>query len=179
MQPISLKRRLASWLQRFPPLRWGLMLAVKLLVPQHHVGAVGVIFNNAGQVLLVEHVFRPYYPWGLPGGWVERGEDPADTVQREIEEELQLQVEVKRLVLCKPQGTARGDGVPLGLGLAFYCRLAGDQPRPGPAKTPGHAYEVLSTAWVDPENITWKLAPLEQIAIALAKKEFDHDVPGA
>ena len=73
---MTMKRRLADWLQRFPPLRWGLKLAVWLFAPRHQVGAVGVVFNNAGQVLLVEHVFRPDYNWGLPGGWVERGESP-------------------------------------------------------------------------------------------------------
>ena len=62
------------------------------------MGAVAAVFDDAGKVLLVEHVFRTDYPWGLPGGWVAPGEAPVDAVRREIEEELQLQV--------RRQGTA-------------------------------------------------------------------------
>ena len=70
----------------------------------YDVGAVGAIFNHAGQVLMVEHVFRPDYVWGLPGGWVNRGENPAYTIEREVKEELNLTVEVKKLLICEPQG---------------------------------------------------------------------------
>lgn len=92
---MTLKRQLAGWLRCFPPLRWLLVLVVRLLAPRHYVGAAGVIFNDAGQILLIEHVFRPHFPWGLPGGWVEYGESPAETVRRE---ELGLRVEVKQLL---------------------------------------------------------------------------------
>jgi len=53
----------------------------------------------AREVLLVEHVFHPYAPWGLPGGWVDRREAPAITVQRELHEELGLDVQVDEVVL--------------------------------------------------------------------------------
>ena len=69
---------------------------VKLFAPKNHIGAVAAIFNEAGQVLLVEHVFRPYYSWGLPGGWVNKGESPAHTIKREVEEELNLKIQVKK-----------------------------------------------------------------------------------
>jgi 8-oxo-dGTP pyrophosphatase MutT (NUDIX family) len=64
-------------------------------------GVVGVVFNNVGEVLLVEHVFHPYTPWGLPGGWVDNREDPARTIERELLEELQLTVEVGPVLLVK------------------------------------------------------------------------------
>src|SRR5467141_1565679 len=98
------KRRMAGWLRNFPPMFWGMKLAVRLFAPRQCVGAVGVVFNQAGQVLIVEHVFRTDFPWGLPGGWIECGENPADTVRREIEEELKLKVEVKRLLFSEQVG---------------------------------------------------------------------------
>ena len=64
-------------------------------------GVVGVVFNEAGEVLLVEHVFHPYNPWGLPGGWVDNGEDPARTLEREMQEELELTVEVGPVLIVK------------------------------------------------------------------------------
>jgi 8-oxo-dGTP pyrophosphatase MutT (NUDIX family) len=161
---VQVKQRLANWLRRFPLLGWGLRLGVKLIVPRHHVGAVGVVFNEVGQVLLVKHVFRRY-PWGLPGGWIERGEDPAETVRREFTEELGLQVTVGRILLCEPQGAETG--VPAGLGLVYLCSLPDDhklnQARLG--------YELLSIEWVDPAHIDKPLTPLERKAIALARDE--------
>ncbi len=166
-----MKQRLAGLLRRFPLLRWGLRLGVKLLVARHHVGAVGVVFNEAGQVLLVEHVFRSY-TWGLPGGWVERGEDPAEAVRRELEEELGLRVEVKRILLCQPQGIQTE--APAGLGLAYYCHLVDQAPTEIDLDQAASGYEILSIAWVDPARPGKRLTPLDHNAIILAKQEFDR-----
>jgi 8-oxo-dGTP pyrophosphatase MutT (NUDIX family) len=171
-----LKKQLANWLRRFLPLRWLLALAVRLSVPRHYVGAAGVIFNEAGQVLLMEHVFRAYYPWGLPGGWVERGESPAETVRREVEEELGLRVEVKALLLCDLQGGGWQNTTPRGLGLVFYCRLAGeDQFSPDNLAQAQKGPEILSVEWVDPTAIPYRLAPLEQRGILLARQLLDRE----
>ena len=169
------KRRLAHWLQVFAPLRWALELGVKLMAPQNHVGAVGAIFNEAGQVLLVEHVFRLDYPWGLPGGWVNRGENPAYTVQREIKEELNLTIEVKKLLLCEPQGGGKHRSTPPGLGLAYYCRASDDDISLRSIEQARNSFEILSACWVCPEQIEWRLLPLQHKAIILGKQEFDSE----
>lgn len=170
-----MKQRLADWLRRFSLLRWGLKLAVRLFAPRHFVGAVGAVFNNAGQVLLAEHVFRPNYNWGLPGGWIEPGEDPADAVRREIEEELGLTVEVRRLLLCESQGDEPKGSTPCNLGLVYYCRLVDDARPLDNLEAAHHAYEILSTEWVDPEKVGRTLLPLYHRAIALGKEEFDRE----
>ncbi|GAB4432652.1 MAG: hypothetical protein Kow0031_14070 [Anaerolineae bacterium] len=173
---MSGKERLARWLKTVPPLRWALWLAVRLFAPRNRVGVVGVIFNDAGEVLLVEHVFRPDFAWGLPGGWVEQGEDPAEAVQREIHEELNLPVSVKKLLLCQPQGLTKNLTTPRGLGLAYYCRATGSQAElQQRARQAASAFEVLSVAWVAPEKINWTLEPLQSRAIALGLGEFDHE----
>ncbi len=172
---MAIKEYLANWLQRSFLLRWGLLVGVKLFAPKNHVGAVGAIFNDAGQVLLVEHVFRPLYAWGLPGGWVNRGEYPAHTIQREIEEELNLAVQVKKLLLCEPQGGNGDATTPRGLGLAFYCRPANGNASLHHIERAHSAYEILSARWVDPEKIEWELLPLQQKAIMLGKQEFERE----
>jgi ADP-ribose pyrophosphatase YjhB (NUDIX family) len=170
---MALKQKLAHWLRNIPPLRWGLALAVRLLVPRQYVGAVGAVFNEQGQVLLVKHVFRPFYPWGLPGGWLERGEDPALAVRRECEEELGLRVEVRQLLICKPQG--QNIGAPPGLGLAYYCRLAGGESATNGNPTASKAYEILAVEWAEPTQIEYDLAPLERRAITLARQVFERE----
>jgi 8-oxo-dGTP pyrophosphatase MutT (NUDIX family) len=171
---MRLKQTFALWLRRIPPLRWLLALAVRGLVPRHYVGASGVIFNQAGQVLVLEHVFRLYYPWGLPGGWVERGEDPADTVRREVFEELGVSVEVKQLLACQLQGGGLGDTTPAGLGLVYYCRWPGEPPDwPSLAQK---SSEILAIEWLDPAAIRYSLSPLDRQGIALARQEFEKEI---
>lgn len=174
---MSFKQQLAGWLRRFWLLRWLLAIAVRLVAPRHYVGAVGAVFNEAGQVLVMEHVFRPHFPWGLPGGWVEQGEDPAETVRREVEEELALAIEVKQLVLCMPQGGPMlKNTTPSGLGLVYYCRLAGDTRIA--SETLARAtqnHEILSIEWVDPTAMPHRLSPLERNGVLLARQVFEQE----
>lgn len=56
--------------------------------------SVGVIITNPdGKVLLLEHILRPGAGWGLPGGVIERGEQPEDAARREIREETGIELE--------------------------------------------------------------------------------------
>lgn len=63
---------------------------VRAATPSYTVGAVCVI-KHEEQVLLL---FQPHRTgWSLPGGLLERGEEPADAVRREVHEEAGLQIE--------------------------------------------------------------------------------------
>jgi 8-oxo-dGTP pyrophosphatase MutT (NUDIX family) len=171
-----MKRRLANLIRRSSLLRWGLRLGVQLFIPRQHVGVVGALFNEAGQVLLVEHVFRPYFPWGLPGGWIGRGEDPALAVEREYQEELGMQIQVGSLLLCQPQGGRFG--VPPGLGLAYYCRLKNEESANvalADTSFGQDAYELLAAKWIEPEKIEWTLTPIDRRAIELGQQVFARE----
>jgi len=56
------------------------------------VTAGALIFNDAGQILLLKHRFRPGSGWGIPGGFLELGEQPEQALRRELREELGLEV---------------------------------------------------------------------------------------
>ena len=60
------------------------------------VGADAAIFNEQGEILLMERVDGS--GWCLPCGWVEPLERPCDAAVREVWEETGLIVEVKQLV---------------------------------------------------------------------------------
>jgi ADP-ribose pyrophosphatase YjhB (NUDIX family) len=60
------------------------------------VGADAAIFDDEGRILLVER--SDDRCWGLPAGWVDPNEAPANTVRREAREELSLEVEPVQLV---------------------------------------------------------------------------------
>lgn len=53
---------------------------------------VAVITNDEGKVLLLDHVLRPRSGWGLPGGFIDRGEQPADAISRELLEETGIEL---------------------------------------------------------------------------------------
>lgn len=95
MRRVSRFLQKAPWIVAFGRSIW------RVRQPKFTAGVVGVVFNEQGQVLLVEHVFHPYAPWGLPGGWIDRNEAPAQTAVRELKEELQLTVEVTALLLVE------------------------------------------------------------------------------
>jgi ADP-ribose pyrophosphatase YjhB (NUDIX family) len=163
------RRFLALSLRRCAPLRWMLKLAVRLFAPTHYVGAVVALFDSGGRVLLVEHVFRTDHPWGLPGGWAHRGELPIDAVKREVEEELQLQMDVKELLFVGNIPSTRMANHPAHLGFAYYARLTAGQCVP--------SREVLSTRWADPERIEEDLAPFQRRAVLEGRNAFARDVP--
>src|ERR1051325_9102227 len=56
------------------------------------VTAGAIIFSKSGQILLLKHRFRAGSGWGLPGGFLEAGEQPLEALRRELREELALEV---------------------------------------------------------------------------------------
>lgn len=148
-------------------MRWALKAAVRVFAPAHYVGAVVAVFDDIGRVLIVEHVFRTDHPWGLPGGWVSRGEAPEDTVARELHEELQLDIDVRELIAVARIPATRMASHPAHLGLAYYARLRGGG---GVASA-----EVLSIRWADPEAIDEDLAPFQRQAVMAGSSAFGRD----
>ena len=59
--------------------------------------AACVVTNDNGEVLLLDHVLRPRSGWGLPGGFLDKGEQPETAVRREISEETGLELTDVRL----------------------------------------------------------------------------------
>jgi 8-oxo-dGTP diphosphatase len=82
------------------------------------VSAAAILINDRGEVLLLDHVLRPKFGWGLPGGFVDPNEQPLDAAQREVREETGLEAEGLTLLRVRTvgrhleilfKGTARGD----------------------------------------------------------------------
>ena len=79
-------------------LRWA---AMWLINPKFLAGVSAVVLDEQGRVLLFKHTYRREFPWDLPSGWLERSEDPADAIVREIREESGMQVCIERPLVVK------------------------------------------------------------------------------
>ena len=98
---------LPSWLQK---------IALAMLMPHYLVIAIAVVFNEKDQILLCKPTYRRRHPWGLPGGHIKSGEDPADSVQRELREETGLSVQETRLLMAENSSEMRK------ILLTYLCR---------------------------------------------------------
>jgi 8-oxo-dGTP pyrophosphatase MutT (NUDIX family) len=90
-----------------------------------------VIINEAGHILLQRR--SDDGQWGLPGGAMEPGEEPAEAVVREVWEETALQIVPDRIVgvYGGPEFHVRypgGDEAAF-VSIAFACRPVGGEPR--------------------------------------------------
>jgi 8-oxo-dGTP diphosphatase len=65
---------------------------IRFSQPTFTVSAAVVILNEDRRVLLLNHILRPTTGWGLPGGFLDRGEQPENTIRREIREETGIEL---------------------------------------------------------------------------------------
>ncbi len=87
--------------------------------PTFTVSVAGIITNAGGRVLLLDHVLRPRSGWGLPGGFIDFGEQPDTALHRELREETGIEIhdlEIYRVRTVKKHVevlfTGRSDGEP-------------------------------------------------------------------
>ena len=95
--------------------RWSMRLAHTRFT----VTAGAIIFSESGQILLLKHRFRAGSGWGLPGGFIEAGEQPLDALRRELREELGLEVDGVEIF------TARSFRKPKQVEVLFRARAGG------------------------------------------------------
>jgi len=89
---VAVFQNLISKIWRSLPVRMR-QLSMRFTHTRFTVTAGAVIFNDQKQVLLLKHRFRAGSGWGLPGGFLERGEQPIDALRRELREEIGLELE--------------------------------------------------------------------------------------
>ena len=141
----------------------------RLRQPWITVGTLGAVFDDQGRLLIVEHVFHPGCPWGLPGGWMNRDEDPAETIRRELHEETGLKVTIEQILIVQRTPELRAH-----LDVAILCRAVS-----GPVTL---SSELLAYRWCDPTD-TASLPKLiafhrQVIATALAVRTEVPSDPG-
>jgi 8-oxo-dGTP pyrophosphatase MutT (NUDIX family) len=137
MEDKTFWRNLANLLRRMPWIVqigrffWGFSRA------RFSAGVIGLVRDDSGHILLVEHVFHPHTPWGLPGGWIDDQEDPAEALRREFMEELELEIDTERVLSVVGESNH--------IDIAFLCSTKGQIGK--------LSNELLSYRWFDVQDL--------------------------
>ncbi|MEZ5346542.1 MAG: NUDIX hydrolase [Pyrinomonadaceae bacterium] len=110
---------------------------VRALQPKFTASVVGIITNEKGEILILDHYFRPKFCWGLPGGFLEANEAPESGIRREIKEETDL--DLHDLILLRIRSTGSH------LEIIFRARGSGE------AKV--NSTEIRDFGWFHPDRL--------------------------
>lgn len=122
------------------------------------VSAAGIILNERGEVLLLDHVLRPDSGWGVPGGFIEKGEQPEAAFRREVREETGIKV--RDVVLHRIRTLGRH------IEVIFIANGVGEPE----VKSP----EIKKLAWFAPDALPPEMSLDQQFLISNALKDTDQ-----
>lgn len=131
-------------------------LGVRLIEPRFRVTVGAVVVDDAGRVLLLKHVLRWGSGWGIPGGFIERREQPEAAIKRELREEVGL--EIADLKLITVRAIPRADQVE----IIYRCRPANES-----AAKP-RSIEISRAAWFAPNAYPANLNAIQRRLIEQA-----------
>ena len=124
------------------------------------VTVAAMLFDDTGRILLLEHVFRADEGWGVPGGFINRAENPEAALRRELREEIGVEIEDVKMILSRTLGTLKQ------VEIYFRARVIGD-PKPS-------SFEIKSAQWFTldqlPPNLSNDQRRLIQRAMSLNEK---------
>ena len=132
--------------------RW----SVRLVEPRFTVTAAAVVVDEKGRVLVLKHVFRVGSGWGIPGGFIERGEQPEEAIRRELREEIGLELEGAELAFVRTLKK------PSQVEIIFRCRPRG--------ATGAQSLEIKRTEWFALDALPAELGRDQRLLIERALK---------
>lgn len=108
------------------------------------VTAGAMIFDDEGRILLLDHVFRPDCGWGIPGGFLSKGEQPEAALRRELREEIGIEVEDVEMLFARTLPRPRQ------IEIYFRARAIGC---PEPC-----SFEIKSARWFSIDDLPSELS---------------------
>ena len=134
--------------------------AAKIGQTRFTVIVAAMLFDDEGRILLLEHVFRADRGWGVPGGFVSKGEQPEEALRRELREEVSIELEDVRFLFARNLRTLKQ------VEFYFLARAIGN---PTPS-----SFEIKQAQWFPlndlPPELSKDQRKLIERALALDEK---------
>ncbi len=130
-------------------------------------GAAALLWNEEGQVLLVRE--EPSSDWGenwvTPGGRARPGEEPEETLLREVWEEVGIEARILELSRVFELTVTDGKTSVTGFFFQFEALARGSETRPGP--------RIAEARWFDhlPSNMAFRDDYLETFRIRRGERQ--------
>lgn len=129
---------------------------VRLTQSSFTVSAVGVVFDSAQNVLLLKHLIRANRSgWGLPGGFINPGEQPENALKRELMEEVGINITDLRHVKTRTVGSH--------VEIIYVCRAENTDAKPKKG-------EIVDAGWFQIDEVKTEIPTIEREHIRLARK---------
>lgn len=141
---------LLAWKHASIPIR-ARRLFLRFIAGSYLIGALAVVEDQDGRVLLVKRTYDARRPWALPGGWVKQAEWVEQGLVREVREETGLRVSVGPVLLVR-QGPY-GEVV-----IAYRCTAQDGAPH-------GRSVEIAETRYFAPSD----LPPLDPLYLDILR----------
>jgi 8-oxo-dGTP diphosphatase len=116
--------------------------------------SVGVVIaDNNQHILLLDHVLRPASGWGIPGGFIDYGEQPELAARREIREETGLELENLRLILIRT--------VARHIEIIYYATAKNNG-----VEARAKSREIFKVAWFEADNFPPEMSNYQKSQIS-------------
>ena len=140
-------RSFAKIWKALPP--WARRNITRVSQRKFTASVVGIITNEKGEILLLNHLLRPVSGWGLPGGFIEFGEQPEAAFRRELHEETGIDLREVTIYRCR---TLRRH-----IEIIFIAKGVGE--------AQVKSREITELAWFEVENIPKEMSLDQQFLI--------------
>ncbi|MGM1045395.1 MAG: NUDIX hydrolase [Bacillota bacterium] len=143
-----------------------------------HLGVYGVLIKD-GRILLIRKARGPYLgKWDLPGGSIEFGEEPEQTLKREFHEEtglIAIRGIMKTAVSCTIIYQRTEDELEEmhHIGIIYQVELEDDK---APIKREGDQQDSLGAEWIPLEKLKFiPITPFVEMMMEQLFTEGDHE----
>jgi ADP-ribose pyrophosphatase YjhB (NUDIX family) len=143
-------RSFAKIWKLLPP--WARRRITRISQRKFTASVAGIITNENGEILLLNHALRPVSGWGLPGGFIEFGEQPEAAFRRELREETGIDLRDVSTYGCR---TLRRH-----IEIIFIAK--------GVGKAKVQSREIIELGWFEIENIPKEMSLDQQFLIRKA-----------
>ena len=128
--------------------------AAKIGQARFTVTVAAILFDEQRKILLLEHVFRADRGWGVPGGFISKGEHPEQALRRELREEVSIEIDDVKFLFTRTLRRLKQ------VEIYYRARVIGE-PKPS-------SFEIKQAQWFPVDDLPPELSEDQRNLVARA-----------